>query len=79
MKNQNSKFQSGTGCFKCEVCGRMTRLTGNNNEHTCPECYELGGLENWMSDDKAGAIEANVPANIAELKAIIISKGGKIS
>ena len=53
MKN-GARFQKGSGCYKCESCGRMTRATGRgDNEHVnlCADCYDEGGLENQHSDE----------------------------
>ena len=53
MKNA-ARFQKGSGCYKCESCGRLTRSTGRgDNEHVnlCTDCYDEGGLENQHSDE----------------------------
>ena len=46
------RFQKGRSVFKCECCGRGTRETGvqSSGSDTCPQCYELCGLENSHSD-----------------------------
>lgn len=47
-----TKFQKGSGCFKCSDCGKMTRDTGDNGSvNLCPDCYELAGWENTHSDN----------------------------
>lgn len=69
-------FKKGSGAYKCGCCGRMTRATGrNDNENIglCAECYDLGGIENEISDyGSTPALEAEA----AELKAAIVAKGG---
>jgi hypothetical protein len=50
MKN---KFAKGSGCYACEVCGKLTRSTGlGDNEHAglCAACYDKGGDENAVAD-----------------------------
>jgi len=51
------RFRTGSGCYKCHCCGRMTRSTDNSNEYLdlCYQCYELAGYENMISD--AGGID----------------------
>ena len=48
---RHSSFQHGQGAFACRNCQRKTRDTGDNGQvQMCPECYELAGLENALSD-----------------------------
>ena len=58
----NSRFQKGSGTYKCESCGKLTRATGRgDNEHVrmCVHCYKVGGYVNAISD---GEMElADVP------------------
>lgn len=79
--NKSSGFQKGSGCYKCNCCGRKTRATGNNdNEHVglCYECYEMGGIENSISDghydDEAG--KESLIGELKYLASIIKEKGG---
>lgn len=78
---RNSRFQRGSGVFSCGVCKRSTRATGRgDNEHVglCVECYEIGGIENQISDYPN---DPNIEAwrkEIADLKAACIAKGGKL-
>lgn len=55
MKNRsNSHFggRSGRGStFKCGVCDRMTRDTGNGVDHICAECFEIAGYDNMVNDN----------------------------
>lgn len=52
MKIKKNGYKTGSGCFTCGSCGRLTRDTHNDNGNlkTCPDCYELGGIENEISD-----------------------------
>jgi hypothetical protein len=48
-----SRFQKGSGCYTCKVCGKRTRSTGQgDNEHVrlCVNCYEKAGDENDVTD-----------------------------
>jgi hypothetical protein len=45
-------FQRGSAVYKCNVCKRSTRNTGDEgNCRLCAECYELAGIENEISDN----------------------------
>jgi hypothetical protein len=74
--NRNSRFGRGTGSFKCECCGRGTRHTGvqSADSKTCPQCYELAGIENEISDGQVTQEERQPMIN--ELAAEIRAKGG---
>ena len=51
---RGSRFERGTGVFKCATCARSTRSTGRgDNEHNgqCAECYDLAGETNSLSDN----------------------------
>lgn len=74
-----SKFAKGSGAYKCECCGRLTRSTGrgdNENVGNCAECYDLAGEQNSLSD--SGSFYES-PARILEMIGIIVSKGGDAS
>ena len=45
-------FKRGTGVFKCEDCGHNTRETGAQGMGVklCPDCWELAGYINMLSD-----------------------------
>lgn len=79
-EGSNSRFSRGSGCYTCRCCGRKTRATGNNdNEHIrlCVECYDIGGIENGISDGHYEGQELiEMEAEIERLKKIIIKKGG---
>lgn len=72
-----NKFIRGAGgVFKCDVCTRSTRFTGEQSRDSrlCPQCWELAGLENSVLD---GEPVDNVRAYAEELAAEIRAKGGK--
>lgn len=46
-------FKKGSGCYKCDCCGKLTRSTGrgdNEQVKLCADCYDCGGDENALSD-----------------------------
>jgi len=48
-----SRFQKGSGCYACTVCGKQTRSTGrgdNENVRMCTGCYDKAGDENAVAD-----------------------------
>jgi len=73
------KFYRGSSVFKCKVCGRGTRDTGvqSAGNKICPQCFELAGLENSISDGHES--RADVLGYIARLVADIEEKGGDTS
>ena len=50
---KNNRFIKGSGCYKCEECGKLTRNI--NPDATaiklCAHCYELGGRINYHMDN----------------------------
>lgn len=39
-------FKKGSGCFKCEVCGKLTRNTGQGLDvKYCQACYDKMEVE----------------------------------
>lgn len=69
---RNSRFQRGSGCFLCRVCGHNTRATGGDGAdvHLCELCYELAGEENTISDTGTTyGSKAGVTAELARLDA----------
>lgn len=46
-----SKFQSGSGVFTCDICNRRTRMTTQDDDRFCGECYDLLGIQNTLWDD----------------------------
>jgi ribosome-binding protein aMBF1 (putative translation factor) len=57
-----NRFQKGSGCFKCELCGKLTRSTGRgDNEllHLCKDCYDKSSDENAIVDGRMTQKEFN--------------------
>lgn len=51
--NPNSRFQAGSGAYKCQSCGKTTRNVGNQDAadlRLCAHCYEVGGWANAVLD-----------------------------
>jgi len=82
MSNRNHFIKGSNGAYKCECCGRGTRSTGNgDNEYVnlCEQCYEIGGIENSISD---GLYDGDVGKQalineIKDLADVITKRGGK--
>ncbi len=47
-----SKFQRGSGSYRCTSCRKMTRETGDSESSVemCKQCYYEAGLENEHQD-----------------------------
>jgi hypothetical protein len=45
------QFGRGATTFKCQVCERMTRDTGQGVDHLCEQCYEIAGWDNTVNDN----------------------------
>jgi hypothetical protein len=45
------QFGRGAPTFKCQVCERMTRDTGQGVDHLCEQCYEIAGWDNTVNDN----------------------------
>lgn len=82
MKNRFQRGFAVSGVFKCEICGRRTRHVDQGMEGYCPQCDEIGGIENSITDgcydgDAEGLQHAE--NRIAELEKQIRAKGGKLA
>jgi hypothetical protein len=73
---KRSRFQKGSGAFRCEMCKRLTRAVDENGElRLCPDCLALAYTENEISDygstpareQKAARLRAKI-ANKKETK-----------
>lgn len=76
--SRNSHFQRGSGAFKCDVCGRLTRKTGATMGHDgrlCEQDYELAGIYNVHQD---GGDLLPYRGEILRLTSEIVEKGGKL-
>ena len=49
--NKHNKFKSGSGCFKCIECGKLTRNTGQDSNELCQPCEERLQHENSHADN----------------------------
>ena len=69
-------FRRGTGCYGCEICGRLTRDTGEVSFGTklCVQCWEVAGIENEILDGHTDEETGNQA--IAKLEAAATGKGG---
>ena len=54
-----SRFQKGSGVYKCRCCGKPTRDTAGDavNCQLCAECFEVAGCENEVQDGIEGGLE----------------------
>jgi len=77
----HNRFRQFAGVYSCGACGRKTRGSGDSVScKLCAECYEIGGLENDLSDHQHSPEEvAKKEARIEELWREVISKGGRRS
>ena len=49
-ENMNNRFKQGSGCFKCQSCGKLTRDVGYNQNY-CPDCQDRLEHENNHADN----------------------------
>jgi hypothetical protein len=71
------RFKRGSGCFTCSDCGRRTRATDHgDNAHCelCPDCYEVAGILNSISDNPSFTAE-QVQAQMDRINEIRHSQG----
>lgn len=73
------KFYRGSTTFKCNVCRRGTRDTGvqSAGNKICPQCFELAGIENEISDGYCTL--ADMLSRIRGYVAEVAAKGGDVS
>jgi phage FluMu protein Com len=74
-KNTFTKFAGAT--YRCDTCGRLTRYTGAQSlgSKLCPQCFDLAGLENDISDGNRTAAECR--GEVLGLVEAIEAKGGR--
>ena len=41
----------GPTVFNCQCCGRSTRMTTQDDDRYCGECFELFGIQNSLWDE----------------------------
>lgn len=73
---RNTFTKRGGSVYTCDTCGRSTRHTGAQSlgSTLCPQCFDLAGIENEISDGHATIEEKR--EEIAALIAEIREKGG---
>ena len=71
-----SKFVKGSSTFKCACCTRLTRFTGDQavGAKVCPQCWDLAGYENQLSDD--GQLDAQTGAHVNDIFHELFAKDG---
>lgn len=77
--SRNSHFQRGSGAFKCDACGRLTRktqLTAGHDGRLCPQDYELAGIYNSFQDGDPNVGQYR-PA-VLRCASQILAQGGKL-
>lgn len=77
---RGNRFDYGTGCFVCESCGRKTRttaVTARNDWPVCPDCFELAGYQNGISDRGPRDAEDYI-TSARDHARTVYAKGGKL-
>lgn len=76
MKTFTKQFGS---TFPCDACTRLTRYTGaqSGGSKLCPQCWDLAGIENEISDGYATLDERR--DEIDALLAEVAAKGGNVA
>jgi phage FluMu protein Com len=76
MAKRNTFTRLAGSTYPCDCCGRLTRNTGVQGlgSKTCPQCFELAGIENEISDGYQTLEEAT--PQIKEYLDEIRAKGG---
>lgn len=73
-RTRTTTSTKGSGVYKCGCCGRATRDDGNGdsvNLKLCTQCFELGGINNAVSDgDDAAQYCATVTDLVGQLDAL---------
>lgn len=75
---RTTTFTKGSGLYKCRCCGRKTRDDGNGDSvhvQLCTECFDLGGIENGLSD--TGKISQHDIETARASAAVIADRGGE--
>ena len=77
MARRNGFTRIGGSTYPCDICGRTTRHTGVQSlgSKTCPQCWDLAGIENAISDGDTD----DYRAQIAALTSDIAAKGGSLA
>lgn len=59
MEKIHNKFKTGSGCFQCMSCKKMTRNTGQDSDEHCKTCedrmmHENSHVDNNFKNDDCG-------------------------
>jgi hypothetical protein len=77
-RKRNTFTRVGGSTYTCDCCARLTRHTGAQalGSKLCPDCWDLAGLENEISDGVATS--ADHADRIRALTASLAAKGGHL-
>jgi hypothetical protein len=70
------------GTFRCAICERMTRDTGQGVDHLCEPCFEICGMDNAINDgrfDDDGSDNSGYEKECNRLLKLIEKKGGNVA
>ena len=62
-------FKKGSGCFKCEECGKMTRETSEFpyvGINMCPDCIRRNEHNNYLSDNNIINCDCEICKKVVE-------------
>ena len=68
----------GKPTFKCCICERLTRDTGQGVDHLCEPCFEICSMDNGIND-AGGVDEHGYRPECERLLKIIADKGGNVA
>jgi hypothetical protein len=67
------------GTFRCAICERMTRNTGQGVDHLCEPCYDICGIDNMINDNgDCAKTRAEYKEETDRLLKIIEKKNGNV-
>jgi hypothetical protein len=70
-EEKHDRFEYGSGCFKCESCGKTTRDTGHDESmlRMCRLCVVVSYTENSISDGYVTTLD--------DARAVFLANGGR--